>query len=677
MDADGTLKRRDSAMATLAIEQARSAQPGYRFDASLFSASDAGAGAAPFVPGSTSDGNHLQIWTVNFFYTPRGSAAEEGAENIFTPSALSDIKKFEAALKAVTFDYGERREGDPYGYEDFCLRDDSDSECAPERTAWRIVQDWASDPANGVGGGEWDQAVVDGALAAASVGMGPGEFWYADPRFGESDPLHASGRRLTSKYARSQFAFSLPVTDAKEGTQQPDTCAPHPDAEACAQQQNPTAQTCSDSAHCKFTAATQARCEAAPQQCSSVSNPTAQTCLNANHCEFIPASGSSAASCIPKTQSCAAVTSPTAQNCTEANHCLFVPPAPDRCEAHPDASKCFTKNKGESGSTAEACREADHCLFVPGVRHYARVLWKELLSQDKMQMGEAYENIVISHDEPHPPRWLARLETARALRRTLSGPLVGATLFVLMFAAFHFQSFVLAFSALSGAVSGLPIALLVQRGVFGTDGGASVPAFCALAPFLALGLGVDNAFVIHDTYRHVRTRAGKHIRPRERLKLALRSAGPAIAATSVAIVAGFLANGLSSVTTVQKFGCFVGVAMFWNSLHALIVFPAALVAWDEWGSRFTGFIVEKFCFCGACASMGCAQRRMARKRAKVAHEQFKGAVKRVVNVQRMDAGGRLSAFDPLAKIWGQAQYSKERARGGDARDRQNVIFHLS
>jgi len=88
-----------------------------------------------------------------------------------------------------------------------------------------------------------------------------------------------------------------------------------------------------------------------------------------------------------------------------------------------------------------------------------------------------------------------------------------------------------------------------------------------------LGIVVDDT--VHFLYRFRQEGETAPDHP-QRIRAALRGAGPAIVATSLILAAGFFILGLASITSIANFGILCGVAILVALFSDLLLLPRLL-----------------------------------------------------------------------------------------------------
>ncbi|EFA84746.1 Niemann-Pick C type protein [Heterostelium album PN500] len=97
-------------------------------------------------------------------------------------------------------------------------------------------------------------------------------------------------------------------------------------------------------------------------------------------------------------------------------------------------------------------------------------------------------------------------------------------------------------------------------------------------PFLVLAIGVDNIFILVNTFEsiHVRT-ATEHPAPEQSLACALAKVGPSMALASLSESLAFLLGMLTKMPAVVAFSLYASVAIFFDFLLQISIFACLLV----------------------------------------------------------------------------------------------------
>lgn len=102
-----------------------------------------------------------------------------------------------------------------------------------------------------------------------------------------------------------------------------------------------------------------------------------------------------------------------------------------------------------------------------------------------------------------------------------------------------------------------------------------------LAPFVILGIGLDDVFVFVGIYRSLLVYADS-FDVATRLQVAWRRASGSMLATSATSAVAFLANAISPVPAVRLFGLLLGILVAVNYVLAVTWLPVATVAWERY-----------------------------------------------------------------------------------------------
>ena len=96
-----------------------------------------------------------------------------------------------------------------------------------------------------------------------------------------------------------------------------------------------------------------------------------------------------------------------------------------------------------------------------------------------------------------------------------------------------------------------------------------------ILPFMLLGIGVDDMFVIVNTIDQV----PDHLKPEKRFILGMTHAGPSITITSFTNALAFFFGGFTSLEALNSFCFFACVQVLCLYISVLTIFSAAMV-WD-------------------------------------------------------------------------------------------------
>lgn len=91
-------------------------------------------------------------------------------------------------------------------------------------------------------------------------------------------------------------------------------------------------------------------------------------------------------------------------------------------------------------------------------------------------------------------------------------------------------------------------------------------AFLQTVPFLLVGLGVDDTFIIMGQFK----RTNRRLLPEERISLAMSRAGSSIFVTSLTDLVAFLLALTSSIPALQQFGIYASFGVLFDFLFQVI-----------------------------------------------------------------------------------------------------------
>lgn len=96
-------------------------------------------------------------------------------------------------------------------------------------------------------------------------------------------------------------------------------------------------------------------------------------------------------------------------------------------------------------------------------------------------------------------------------------------------------------------------------------------------PFLVLGLGVDDMFVIADAFFELEGKAKQHTPIKSLIASTLRKVGPSITLTSITNSSGFFLAAIIPIPAMRVFALQVGIAIVFNYFALLFGLPSYLV----------------------------------------------------------------------------------------------------
>ena len=102
------------------------------------------------------------------------------------------------------------------------------------------------------------------------------------------------------------------------------------------------------------------------------------------------------------------------------------------------------------------------------------------------------------------------------------------------------------------------------------------PLTYQILPFLTLGLGINDYFIITNHLEHVMRAEGEHLDPTSIMGKVVAHAGAAITMSSLANAVAFGLGAISHIPAVRDFSLQVGISVLANYLMALFALPALL-----------------------------------------------------------------------------------------------------
>ena len=156
---------------------------------------------------------------------------------------------------------------------------------------------------------------------------------------------------------------------------------------------------------------------------------------------------------------------------------------------------------------------------------------------------------------------------------------VYSVLLVYGYMIFHLQSVFLSTTMMVLIVFSFPITALITEGVFRVTYFSSMNM---LSIFIVLGIAADDVFVLFDAWRQSE-KVDKRIlcNTSRRMAYTWRRAFKAVFVTSSTTAVGFFANAFSPLMPIKAFGIFVGIIVPMNFLLVVLIFPAAVILYDE------------------------------------------------------------------------------------------------
>lgn len=100
--------------------------------------------------------------------------------------------------------------------------------------------------------------------------------------------------------------------------------------------------------------------------------------------------------------------------------------------------------------------------------------------------------------------------------------------------------------------------------------------------YIVLGIAADDIFVFYDAYQQSAEMDKKVMDSKnKRLAYAFRRAARAMAITSSTTAVSFFANAISSIASISAFGIFAGIIVPVNYLLVIMIFPPAVIWYEE------------------------------------------------------------------------------------------------
>lgn len=97
-----------------------------------------------------------------------------------------------------------------------------------------------------------------------------------------------------------------------------------------------------------------------------------------------------------------------------------------------------------------------------------------------------------------------------------------------------------------------------------------------VAPFLVIGVGVDDMFIIYSAYRHTHSKSGDKMDIAEVISNSLRRSGVSITITSLTDFFAFMVGLIADFKSVQIFCVYVGVSIIFCYFYQLTIFSGFL-----------------------------------------------------------------------------------------------------
>ena len=149
---------------------------------------------------------------------------------------------------------------------------------------------------------------------------------------------------------------------------------------------------------------------------------------------------------------------------------------------------------------------------------------------------------------------------------------LGSMVFIFFFMVCQTHSLFITFLALGGILTSFLATNMVYRIVFDYK---YFGIFHVLSIFIILGIGADDVFVYHDTWRA--TANSKTISLEHRLSICYRRASVSMLITSLTTMVAFISNAYSPLLAISSFGIFSATLVFINFLTAITFFPSVVL----------------------------------------------------------------------------------------------------
>ncbi|KAJ9449660.1 Protein dispatched [Diplonema papillatum] len=174
---------------------------------------------------------------------------------------------------------------------------------------------------------------------------------------------------------------------------------------------------------------------------------------------------------------------------------------------------------------------------------------------------------------------------------------MGSFFFVYLYMQIHTGSFMLASLGLLQVIMSFPIAYFFYYTVFQVKG---FFPFSTLTTYIMLAIGADDLFVFFDNWTHAGAYFKHPVDLPTRLCRCWKSAGKAMAVTSVTTMAAFAASMTSPLIEISTFGLFAALLVFFDYLLCMTFFAASIVAYHRTFEHTVGC-----CCCGesACGAL--------------------------------------------------------------------------
>jgi len=151
-------------------------------------------------------------------------------------------------------------------------------------------------------------------------------------------------------------------------------------------------------------------------------------------------------------------------------------------------------------------------------------------------------------------------------------------MFVFVFFIFHLKSLFLAFTGIMLIIFSFPLTVMITEGILGCTFFSNLHS---LAVFIVLGIAADDIFVFTDAWGQSKNISIFNGNKRKRMAYTFRRASRAMAVTSSTTAVAFFANMFSPIMPIKAFGLFAGVIVPANFFLVIMVFPSAVIFYEE------------------------------------------------------------------------------------------------
>lgn len=239
-------------------------------------------------------------------------------------------------------------------------------------------------------------------------------------------------------------------------------------------------------------------------------------------------------------------------------------------EGHPAFADSIAETLGRTLSISER-EEVQRAFEQAIIDHYAPLYAKSSSSSFGSGGAFAEESLLMNVERSSSDALAALSEFDQNL-------LIGAGVLMLIYAAFtvlNMHSSV--YTHVGLMIWGVVCILLATAASFGLSGYAGIPLTpiaTSVVPFLAIGVGVDDLFVLTQTYAREVVK-GKSVKGT--VTAVLGEAGPSITFTSLINLTAFLIAAATPIQVVRLFCFQMAISVFFNYAAIMTLIVAALV----------------------------------------------------------------------------------------------------